>query len=178
MKRGWFLLLALSLGLNAGLAYTVISHRGMCRWAPSAPPMMAPPGPDDDHGMPPMRGGVDMGDIARQRLARVSRWLNLDDRQREGLGAVLEDAMPRIMAQRDSVRDARRRAAAEYVKPVVDSEAIRLSVRRLNTAQARLDSLVSETMAREAALLTPEQRTRYFDAMPWGPHPDMHHREP
>jgi Spy/CpxP family protein refolding chaperone len=176
MRRGWFLLLALSLGLNAGLAYTVIAQRHVLRSAGPMPPMMGPggaPGPEGpDHPGEMMHPPADMQAMARQRLERVSRWLDLDDRQSRGLGAVLEDAMPRIMSQRDSVRAARRRAAAEYLEPVIDPERVRIAVRRLNTAQAQLDSLVSETMSREAALLTPEQRARYFAAMPWGPHSD------
>jgi Spy/CpxP family protein refolding chaperone len=107
----------------------------------------------------------------------MARWLGLDDRQRAATEAVLSEMMPLILAQRDAVREARRRAADEYRQIQLDPERVQASVRHLNVAQARLDSLVAETMFREASLLTPEQRTRYFAAMPWerrlaggGPH--------
>jgi Spy/CpxP family protein refolding chaperone len=100
--------------------------------------------------------------------------------------AILDDCLPRVLAQRDAVQAARRRAAEEYLKPVVDPDSVRLTVRRLTAAQAALDSLVAETMSREAKLLTPEQRARYFTAMPWGDRsapdrdapPHLHHGAP
>ena len=115
-----------------------------------------------------MNPAPDVPSFAQRRLARIADWLDLDAAQREAMRAILDESMPRILAQRDAVRAARHRAAEQYLKPTVDPDSVRALVRRLNAAQASLDSLVAETMSREAKLLTPEQRSRYFTAMPWG----------
>jgi Spy/CpxP family protein refolding chaperone len=106
----------------------------------------------------------------------MADWLNLDATQRDAMRAILDDCLPRILAQRDAGWAARRRAAEQYLKPTVDPDSVRVAVRRLNVAQAALDSLVAETMSREAKLLTPEQRARYFTAMPWGDRPGPRRR--
>lgn len=171
MKRAWFVLLALSLGLNAGLLYTVIAHRhapGPRGFERMGPPPDRPGPPDKSLGLRPAHGRPDGVAFARHRLGRMADWLNLDKAQREALRAILDETMPRILAQRDAVRAARHHAADQYLKPTVDPDSVRASVRRLNAAQASLDSLAAETMSREAKLLTPEQRSRYFTAMPWG----------
>jgi Spy/CpxP family protein refolding chaperone len=171
MKRIWFVLLALSLGLNAGLLYMVISHRharGPRGFEWMGPPPDRPGPPEDNLGPPPAHGRPYGLAFARHRLDRMADWLNLDPAQREALRAILDETMPRILERRDAVRAARHRAAEQYLKPTVDPDSVRASVRQLNAAQASLDSLVAETMSREAKLLTPEQRSRYFTAMPWG----------
>jgi Spy/CpxP family protein refolding chaperone len=171
MRRVAFVLLALSLGLNAGLLYTVISHRhahgsrGFERLGPPSDRAGLPGGPRGLHGTHPT---PDVISFAQRRLARIVDWLDLDAAQREAMRAILDESMPRILAQRDAVRAARHRAAEQYLKPAVDPDSVRIAVRRLTAAQAALDSLVAETMSREAKLLTPEQRARYFTAMPWG----------
>lgn len=181
MRRVGFVLLALSLGLNAGLLYTVIAHRHARgpRDVEHLGPPPDRPGPRGERRGP--RGGGPSPDalpFAQRRLAHIADWLELDATQREAMRASLDASLPRVLAQRDAVRAARRRAAAQYLKPVVDPDSVRIAVRRLTAAQAALDSLVAEAMSREAKLLTPEQRARYFTAMPWGERVGPEHEPP
>jgi len=105
------------------------------------------------------------------RLACLARFLHLDEEQHAEMITIREEMLPRILAERDKVRRTRHAVREEYGKPAVVGPArIRLLVRSLTEAQARLDSLVAETMLQEAALLSVEQRTRYFESMPWRKH--------
>jgi len=181
MKRVWFVLLALSLGLNAGLIYTVIAHHR----APAPRDFEELGAPPDRPGPRGARRGPHRGPdrpagagFAQRRLDRMAKWLDLDATQQAAMGAIFEESMPRVLAQRDAVQAARRRAAAQYLKPAVDPDSVRIAVRQLTAAQTALDSLVAETMSREAALLSPEQRARYFTAMPWGERGGPEHEPP
>jgi hypothetical protein len=81
--------------------------------------------------------------------------------------AVLDEMMPRILAQQEIVQDSQAALHSEYLNRHVDREMVLQLQRRSGLAQARLDSLVAETMLREAVLLSPEQRAKYFELMPW-----------
>jgi hypothetical protein len=122
--------------------------------------------------------------VACDRLECLARFLRLDEEQYAEMIRVREEMLPRILAERDEVQRARHAVREEYGKPAVVGPArIRLLVRSLTEAQARLDSLVAETMLQEAALLSVEQRTRYFESMPWrkpgpGPGPPCGRRGP
>ena len=187
MRRLWFLILALSLGLNAGLVYTTLSQRagrhelprGFARghdfeWSHDD-------SLDADRPVAPARPPLDRRGPALRRLDRMGQWLELDATQRTEMGKILDEMLPQILAERDSAIAARRAAHEEYFLSQADPGRIRAIVRRLSLVQARLDSLVAEAMLREAALLTPEQRARYFQAMPWeraiGSGPGPHRRD-
>jgi Spy/CpxP family protein refolding chaperone len=75
--------------------------------------------------------------------------------------------MSRIGEERGRVQKARHALREACQKPTPDAAEVRDLVRKINDAQARLDSLVAETMLREADVLTPDQRARYFEAVPW-----------
>lgn len=94
--------------------------------------------------------------------------LGLDETQRAAIAAVLEEYMPRILAQREQVHDARRDLAAGYSDTEMDAARFRTLVQRLSAAQAALDSLAAEAMLGEAAVLSPEQRRSYVTVTPWG----------
>ncbi|MFH1680142.1 MAG: periplasmic heavy metal sensor [Candidatus Eisenbacteria bacterium] len=162
MKRGWFLVLAVSIGLNAGLLYNTFHAE---RWGagPSRPPFLLPPGPPGE-GRP---YGSEARDFAGHRLRRLADRLRLDADQRSRMSRIIEENMPVIMEKRDRVQKARHALREEYLKPEPDGARVRSLVRELNESQACLDSLVAETMLREADLLTPDQRARYLDAIPW-----------
>jgi len=162
MKRGWFLVLAVSIGLNAGLlASAFVAERW--RADPIPRPFLCPPG---DHG-PGRPCEIERGDFARHRLRRLADRLRLDAAQRSRMSAVIEEIMPLVIEERERVQETRLALREEYAKPEPDRPRVRSIVRELNGRQARLDSLVAESMLREADLLTPEQRARYFDAIPW-----------
>jgi Spy/CpxP family protein refolding chaperone len=160
MKRGWFVLLALSLGLNAGLLY--VQLRGQPEGAP------APTTSTDEQSRYGPRFHPDgTTGFIRDRVGRIGSRLDLSDTQLERMTAVSDEMMPRILAQQEIVRQAQDAVRAEYLNPLVDRESILQLQRKGSLARARLDSLVVETMIREAMLLSPEQRGRYFKMMRW-----------
>jgi hypothetical protein len=91
----------------------------------------------------------------------------LSEDQREEMNAVLDEMMPQILAEQETVQEIQGAMRREYLKRQVDREMILQLQRRGSMAQARLDSLVVEAMLREAMLLSPEQRSKYFELMPW-----------
>lgn len=166
MKRFWFLLLALSLGLNAGLLYVQLSGD-----RPAAEP---PRGPRH-HGA----GHDRFDDLAKNHVKRMIEGLDLNEDQAQRLEEVHRDLLPRLAsASRESER-LRRAVGDQYRSNNMEPERLRETVRRLNQAQAHLDSLVVEAVLAEAAILTPDQRERYARAMPWsrgGPPPPPPHK--
>jgi hypothetical protein len=83
-------------------------------------------------------------------------------------------AMERMADRRVRGEELRASIREALAAPEIDEEAVRGLVAEMRSEQAQLDSLVAETMIREAEALTPEQRALYFDRMPWfggdGPH--------
>lgn len=151
MKRIGFLVLAVSVGLNVGLLYRVLT-----------------PGPDGDgreeRRRPPP---VDMGTALEGHLDRMTEHLGLHDGQRAAIQAVHEERLPGILAQRRVAADLRAEVVAHFERPEIDPEEFRALVRRLAEARGRLDALVAEAMLGEAAVLTLEQRRSYAEEMPW-----------
>jgi len=147
MKRGWFLALAVSIGLNVGLIYSAVSGPGR-EEAPAPRAREEAPAP-------------------QARLDRMTRSLGLDERQRGEMQRVLEETMPSIIAAREEVRQARRAVQTEYGADRPEPARVHRAVRAMNAAQARLDSLVAETMLLEIGVLGPEQMHRYRTCLPW-----------
>jgi Spy/CpxP family protein refolding chaperone len=174
MRRGWFVLLALSIGLNAGLLYAALAGR-------TETPAPMPPcpgidsigmtaGPAGDERDPAPASGL-CEPMMRVRMQRMAERLSLDERQRGQMNTILSEMLPQVLNGRDAVQRARRAVHGEYRQPQLDAARIRLLTRELNAAQARVDSLVVETMLRESALLSPAQRAGYFESMPWDRRP-------
>jgi Spy/CpxP family protein refolding chaperone len=163
MKRGLVVLLALSLGLNAGLLYVHFWGGGESDTVdPDSRTAYAGRGQFGPRSHPEGAPG-----FLRERLGRIEARLRLEEDQREGMADVVDEMMPLILAQQEVVRESQAELHREYLKPRVDRERI-LELRRLGSlAQARLDSLVTETMLREVILLSPEQRAEYFEMMRW-----------
>jgi Spy/CpxP family protein refolding chaperone len=164
MKRGWFIILALSIGLNAGLLFVQLSKSA----------------DDRNHALPGERAGrrmESMGPIGhpdgppgfmRDRLERVGDRLNLSEEQVESMSAILKDVMPEMLEGREAIRGLRLQMREEYLRPDVNENRIQELRRETATAQSRLDSIMVDTMLKEAKLLTPEQREAYFELMPFG----------
>ena len=168
MKRGWILVLALSIGLNAGLLVVIVA--GPLGQGTFGRPFDRPhPGGGPMRGPSPWRhGDSEMREqFLEHRLDRLAHRLDLDEEQQGDLAAIFEETWPRIFQIREKVRDIRDEIRMRYSEPVIDSEEVLELVGHLNEAQARLDSLVAETLIREAEILTPEQREGYLRAMPW-----------
>ena len=165
MKRGWFLLLALSVGLNVGLLYSALfGARGAAQAVPEPAPAFIEGGPAPPPDAPPCES---CDAPCGERLLRLTRHLELGEEQHAHLAQVLDKTMPQIIAARASVQEARRAVQAEYNTDRPDPARVHTAVRAMNAAQARLDSLVAETMLQEIGVLTPEQMHRYLERLPW-----------
>ncbi len=191
MKRGWFLVLCVSLGLNAALLFVLITghipgrdtteasargpggilHRMMEeRWRAGehGPQHDDGPGP---HRLGQMRPGFPPGEFSdsllHMRLHHLGRRLDLDEEQAAELENVLTERLPQLLNARMSVFEMRREIFEAVGRNEPDAEHVRALVRELSRAQTRLDSLMIESILQEAENLTPEQREGYFRAMPW-----------
>ncbi len=149
MNRKWMFVLALSVGLNAGLIYREVS---------------------ESRRRPPEREKPTADRIIERRLAQLTGRLTLDLDQQARVRAVLEEYVPQVMAHGDSVEQVRSRLAAAYGDSVVDAGRVRALRARMNRVQAEADSLMSESLLREAELLTPAQRVDYAKILPWRRH--------
>jgi Spy/CpxP family protein refolding chaperone len=150
MKRTWFLVLALSVGLNAGLVYMTVSSPG------SAPGSNRPPPP----------GHFDT--LLEDHLKKMTQSLGLAEKQRDAIAAIHRELLPKISEQHRAMEALRQAIATHYEGPDFDAAAFRKLARNLSEAQARLDALVTEAMLGEANLLRPDQRRKYAREMPWG----------
>jgi len=177
MNRFWFVLLALSLGFNAGLVYVQHGARSDARRFADERPLSGPPG--EPRGRAPLSGPEDRRprrgppeppppeELIEHHLRRMADRLDLDAAQRRDITDVLAKVLPEIARQRQAIDRAREAVADYYGSPTFDEDTFRRLGRKLRDAQSRLDSLVTEAMLGEAALLTTEQRQRYVHEMPW-----------
>jgi Spy/CpxP family protein refolding chaperone len=167
MKRLWFILLALSLGLNVGLIAVILMARTREAAFRSGHEQRSGRG---EH----RRGeGQHLADLPPQQLTemhmrRLERHIELTESQREEITAILNEYMPRVVGQREKINEIRTELGLHIAIPELDPGGFRRLVDSLNQEQTRLDSLVMESMLAEAALLTPEQRGQYAKTMPWG----------
>ncbi len=158
MKRGWLLLLILSLGLNVGLLLR---------------PLLGGPPPRPGHvgaaggpgAAPPDRPHWDR--FAERRLQRLAGQLGLDPAQQAQLATIRRAGFEPMAGRREAVHRARRALLAAYRADPTDTVAVRLRLAELGAAQARVDSLVAAVMLREIAVLRPAQRGAYLESLPW-----------
>jgi Spy/CpxP family protein refolding chaperone len=106
--------------------------------------------------------------FVHDRLARVAERLNLSEEQVDSMSAILEETMPELLEGMNTIRELRGRMREEYLKPDVNAETIQRLRRETAAVQSGLDSLMVETMLKEAEILSPEQREAYFELMPFG----------
>jgi Spy/CpxP family protein refolding chaperone len=171
MKRIWFLAFALSLGINSGLLYVTLSHRGEEWTAERRPGARDQEGGASGTGRnQTSRRPGDPESIILGHLDRMTRDLNLDDRQRSAIGALHEKLLPRIIAERHDMDSLRKEVTSQYAQSTINPSEFRALVHEVSRAQTRIDSLVTEAMLGEAAVLTYGQRQRYVQESPWG-HP-------
>ncbi len=155
MSRGWMFVLALSVGLNLGL---IVRECSTPRGGP-------------DHGRD--RAGRERptaDEIVARRMNDLKGRLDLTPDQETALRSILTGTIPRVMARSDSVHVLRTRLVAAYGDSVLDPVRVRELAEAMNAAQAGVDSVISESLLREAAVLTPEQRKIYTGMLPWGRH--------
>jgi Spy/CpxP family protein refolding chaperone len=163
MKRGWLLLLILSLGLNVGLFFRPLLG------GPPPQPRFAGAAREPGGALP---GHPRWDRLAERRLERLAGKLGLDPTQHEHLATIRRAGLEPMMGRREAVHRARQALLAAYRADPTDTVAVRARLAELGAAQARVDSLVAAVMLREIAVLTPAQRGAYLEALPWeGEHP-------
>jgi hypothetical protein len=160
MRRGWLLLLLLSVGLNLGLGYALLSQRTQA----------------EDTVPGPARGSFERALVAQdtarihemldRHFERVADRIGLPPELREDLRRTRRAALPRMWQRRQAVDAARRRLHRAFVAEEIRPDSVALCLRELNAAQAGLDSLVSTLMLEEMRKLSPEQRRAYLEHMP------------
>ncbi len=158
-KRIIYLLLAVSLGLNAGVIATTLVHRA------SMPPPGPPPGPDGGAG-PDMGPPPDPNRLVEEHVRGITRHLDLDAAQQDAVRLVLERHSSLLVELQMDVGDVGRRLSDAFAAPEFDPEQFRRLTAEAGMVRSRLDSLSAEMLVAEAAVLTPEQRRKFAAVAP------------
>ncbi len=155
-KKIIYLVLAVSLGLNAGIiAMTLIDRMTT-----------------EDHGPPPGPGGrvvhdrpgpPDPGKLVEEHLLGMTRHLDLDAEQQEAIRTVMESYAPQLVIFQREVAETGRRLAEAFAAPSFDPVQFQQLTAEASAARSRLDSLSAKMLAAEAAVLTQEQRVKFAE---------------
>jgi hypothetical protein len=171
----------------AGPGTSIGGARGRARGGPMAragSQVGGGPGPGGPHGRSwHDRGAGSMGAMdldqekaaTRRRASQLARLLDLTPQQQADMLALRLRVLPDLQAARVGLAEARR-SVHDLILAAAPADSVRLQVRHLDQAQARLDSLVAETLLSEVRLLSTEQRRRYMQLMPWETGPRGHGR--
>ena len=162
MSRGWFILLAVMVGLNAALLYDKFA-----------------PGPsegrhsDRQHSERRERFRGDPEERHEERLERhldrMTEQLDLDDAQREQLREIKTVSFEALSPLRQSVREKRHEVRELLQAADLDTARIRELSAELLADMAQLERIATENFIREATVLTPEQREKYLERRSFGP---------
>lgn len=163
MKKILYLLLAMSLGVNAGLMATTLKHRGQ----PPHPPQQQPPGQPPGGGPGGHPGHApDPQRMVEEHLAGMTRHLDLDPEQQASIRAILERDAHRLAELRQAVEAARHRMSDAFAAPDFDETTFLRLVAEAGAARAAVDSLSAVMLTSEAAVLTAEQRVLFAEVAP------------
>lgn len=177
MKRLGWLVLLISLGLNLGLGYRLLTAEGDPdrerprfegrSWHGHGPRPEGRPGPDG----PPDMAAADRDSsrwlrIMAGRLRRVAERLDLTPGQMDVFRRAHQENAAGLLAQRREVERARARLHAVISGGAAEPDSVRHAIQDVGRQQAVLDSLITETMLEELKVLEPEQRARYLEILP------------
>lgn len=163
MSRGWFILLAVMIGLNAALLYDKFART---------------PAPGPEHGGRPPHAERRWanGDPEQRRERMLERHLNqmtedlgLDDAQREQVRAIRASTFDQLSSLRESTRETRHEIRQLLQAADLDSTRIRELSASLRDDMVRLETLATDNFIREAAVLTPDQRQKHLRWRSFGP---------
>ena len=162
MKKGWVLVLLISLGLNLGLGLRLLGDRG------------GPDGRRDSWQNREFRGSrgrwADQDSVARKkmftrRMDHIAGVLDLGPEQREVFRDVHMKTGRMLMRKRVLIAEKRDFLHTLVTSDSIDQEGIRGAIAELGRQQAVLDSLVAETVLQEMEVLEPGQRARYLEML-------------
>ncbi len=165
MKKGWLLLLLISLGLNLGLGMRLVRSGpgnpppiGNARWGgPDGKPRWERPAPGDSTAWRRVMG---------RRMDHLARQLDLSPEQLDHFREAQGVTFRRLQAPRRALLRARTQLRDLMAAEKVDRVAVRRAMAELGRRQAVVDSLVAETVVGELQVLDPDQRLRYLDFLP------------
>jgi hypothetical protein len=187
MRRGFVLLLLLSLGLNVGLGYQLVRRGGAGAVEPASNQLSVERAPGYGSSARDRRGPHDFGpalvDSARweealqRRLRRLKHTLDLEPATWAALERVQRENAETIRALGARLYDRRLQLRAAVMAADRDPEQIRRTASDLAAAQSRLDSAVVEAVLSELMVLPASQQEHYLASIPWqrwgrGPYPD------
>lgn len=162
MKRTLLIILAFSLGLNAGLGWYLGTARKHAPGRQGPPPREnANAGRTDSSPTP-----GDTESVINAHLATLHRDLGLDDAQVSALRALLGAKMPEMAVLLHRTTEANRRISDAYAVADLDTVRFRELVAAASAARTRADSLSSVILLAEADILTPQQRTKFAHTAP------------
>ncbi len=162
MKKGWVLVLLISLGLNLGLGLRLLGDRG------------GPDGRRDSWQNRDFRGSrgrwAAQDSVARKkmftrRMDQIADELDLGPEQREVFREVHMKTGRMLMQKRVLIAEKRELLHSLVTGDSIDQEGIRGAIAELGQEQAVLDSLVAETVLQELNVLEPGQRARYLEML-------------
>jgi Spy/CpxP family protein refolding chaperone len=165
MKRAWVLILLVSLGLNLGLAWRFY-HQGRAdtgrseRFARGSQHGRMHSAHDDSAGWHRLHD---------RRIERITHSLGLTPAQVEGFRRAQRETGRLLRERSGLVRSTRLQLLALAATEPLDEDGVRRAMAELSRQQAKLDSLVAETMLEEMHNLDPEQRTLYLKMLPLEP---------
>ncbi len=164
MKKGWLIVLLLSVGLNLGLGYRL--------WRGSGPQtdteVTGPRGGCPPHFIHDRRDSLWQRGMMDRRLRRMAMALDLRPDQAAAMRRVQQENGELIRRQEREVAGLRHRLRGLLTDPATDSLVVRDLMHEMGRRQAGLDSLVTETIMREMEILDPPQRQAYLRMLPLG----------
>jgi len=169
MKKILVLVVLISLGLNIGLGVRLINeNREFSRmgrgWDKSG--HSGQPGPGGRGGAGNGRDGSFWHGVMERRLAHVTDQLGLDPVQAEAFKKTHHEAAVGFLAQRVKVQEARHQLMEAASAAEFEVDTLRFLIMKVGRQQAKLDSMVTETMLREMEILDEGQRREYMRILP------------
>jgi Spy/CpxP family protein refolding chaperone len=183
VKRAWFLLLAISVGLNAAMLWHHLGERRAARPAESSeqvpdrgsrrgprgfePGARGPRGP----GQAPGRGdsgSFSYEQMVTRRIEHMTRRLDLSDAQVVQLRSIATASFAGMDSLRAATRVERGRIRDLLSASEVDAAAVRAASARLSGLDAEMEARITENMIREAGILEAGQRAGYLELMRFG----------
>lgn len=162
-KYGLIILLLLSVGLNLSLGYRL--WRGTAVVEEQAPVSVEGHHREFPRTEPDSLWQHGMMD---RRLRHMTEALNLRPQQVQALQDIQRQSGGMVRRGGRDLFDMRRRMRELFKAPQPDPEQVRSVIQAMGRRQAQLDSLVTETIMQEMAVLDPGQREAYLEMLPMG----------
>ncbi len=163
MKKTWMLVLLISLGLNLGMGFRLWRDR-----APQVPEVttLAPAG-DADGMRPGPPDSLWVKTMITRRMRHMTAALSLRPDQVEAMQKIQQQRGDWIRNRGRRMDGLRARIRSLLSKPTADPAQVRALIHEMGSKQTQLDSLVTETIMGELAILDPDQREMYLRMLPF-----------